>query len=137
MIRKSTKLRDLDRIWGAPGGAAADDAGVSRGAYYEADLEGLEQHYLSPGSHFWVAEQDGVLVGMTGIERVDPGQGGCGACASPRTTGARASRRRCWRRRSAFCREQGYRRRILDTTEQQTAAPSHEKNGFVRPASVH
>ena len=134
MIR-TYEPRDLDRIW------ALHREGLQQTtpqypealAHYEADLEGLEQHYLSPGSHFWVAEQDGVLVGMTGIERVDPGTGRLRrmrVTTDHRRTGIAQALLETAER---FCREQGYRQLILDTTEQQTAAHwLYEKNGFAR-----
>jgi len=40
-------------------------------AGHEEDLRDIESAYLSPGSNFWVAEVDGLLVGMAAIQRID------------------------------------------------------------------
>lgn len=99
---------------------------------YEDDLRNIEPGYLTLGSNLWVAEADG-LVGMIGIQRVDAGTG---RVRRTRVTAA-------WRRRGLarqlldtaerFCREQGYTRMILDTTETQTAAHHlYERAGFLR-----
>jgi GNAT superfamily N-acetyltransferase len=102
-------------------------------AHYESDLQDMEGHYLGGGSHFWVAEIDGALVGMTGIERIDAGTGRLRrmrVTTDRRRTGIAQALLETAER---FCREQGYGRLILDTTEHQTAAHRlYEKNGFVR-----
>jgi len=102
-------------------------------AHYESDLHDMEGHYLSAGSHFWVAEVDGALVGMTGIERIDAETGRLRrmrVTTDQRRTGIAQALLETAER---FCRDQGYQRLILDTTEQQTAAHRlYEKNGFRR-----
>ena len=134
MIR-TFEPRDLDAVW------ALHREGLHQTtpqypevvAHYESDLHDLEAHYLSAGSHFWVAAVDGGLVGMTGIERFDEETGRL------RRMRVTTDRRRMGIAQALletaerFCREQGYRRLVLDTTEQQTAAHSlYETNGFVR-----
>jgi GNAT superfamily N-acetyltransferase len=100
---------------------------------YEDDLRRIEEEYLSPGCCFWVAEDGERLVGMTAIRRIDKETA---RLRRMRVTGG-------WRRRGVgqmlletaerFCREAGYRRLILDSTEQQTAAHRlYQRNGFVR-----
>jgi GNAT superfamily N-acetyltransferase len=100
---------------------------------YDDDLRNIEVEYLSEGSCFWVTEVDEEPIAMAAIQRIDA------------TTG-RLRRMRVtapWRRRGVaglllrtaedFCREQGYTRLILDTTEQQTAAHQlYESAGFTR-----
>ena len=40
------------------------------------DLAGVWSHYMEPlGSHLWVAEADGDIIGMTGIQPAGPGVG--------------------------------------------------------------
>lgn len=127
---------DRDRIWEMHLEGVRD----SRAQYpdvdntsYEDDLRNIERDYLCPGANFWVAEADGLLIGMVAAQRIDDRTG-------------RLRRMRVtadWRRRGVatrllntveeFCREQGYTRLILDTTEQQTAAHRlYEGAAFVR-----
>lgn len=100
---------------------------------YEDDLADLAGHYLGEGCNFWVAAGPDGLAGMAAIMRIDTETG---RLRRMRVTGA-------WRRRGiaqalletaeAFCRDAGYTRLILDTTEQQTAAHAlYERAGFVR-----
>jgi len=100
---------------------------------HEDDLRRLEDEYLSAGSCFWVAEIDGRVVGMTAIHRIDA------ETARLRRMRVTAARRRLGiaqrllETAEQFCRDYGYRRMILDTTEQQTAAHRlYERAGFVR-----
>jgi GNAT superfamily N-acetyltransferase len=100
---------------------------------YDEDLRNIEREYLCPGSNFWVAEAGDQLIGMVAAQRIDD-----------RTGRLRRMRvTRDWRRQGVagrllqtierFCREQGYARIILDTTEQQTAAHRlYEAWGFTR-----
>jgi len=100
---------------------------------YEDDLHHIEDKYLTPGSSFWVAEADGTLVGMAAIQRIDAQTG---RLRRMRVTAAHRRRgiaQRLLETAERFCREQGYRRLILDTTEQQTAAHRlYERAGFKR-----
>jgi GNAT superfamily N-acetyltransferase len=103
---------------------------------YEEDLRNIDRVYLTPGSHFWVAEAGAQLIGMVAIERIDADTG---RLRRMRVTGD-------WRRRGIatnllrttgeFCRNAGYQRIILDTTKDQVAAHAlYEKHGFVRTGS--
>jgi GNAT superfamily N-acetyltransferase len=100
---------------------------------YEDDLVDIAGHYLGEGCNFWVVAGANGLVGMAAIQRIDAETG---RLRRMRVTEA-------WRRKGVaqalleaatqFCREAGYRRIILDTTDQQTAAHGlYERNGFVR-----
>jgi GNAT superfamily N-acetyltransferase len=100
---------------------------------HEDDLHRVEETYLSDGSNFWVIAAPEGLVGMAAISRVDAKTG---RLRRMRVTEA-------WRRRGLaralldtaveFCRESGYERLILDTTEQQTASHQlYEGYGFAR-----
>jgi len=134
MIRTYEPI-DHDRVWGLHREGVADTRSNYPGVdtKYEEDLRNIERTYLAPGSHFWVAEVDRRLVGMVAIQHVDRETG---RLRRMRVTGA-------WRRKRVatdlleiteeFCREMGYKRIILDTTQDQTAAHAlYEKNGFVR-----
>jgi GNAT superfamily N-acetyltransferase len=100
---------------------------------YDDDLKDIAGVYLGEGCNFWVVEGPSGLIGMTAIMRIDAETG---RLRRMRVTEA-------WRRKGVaqalldtatqFCRDAGYRRLILDTTEQQTAAHAlYERNGFVR-----
>jgi len=100
---------------------------------YDDDLRDIEGNYLVAGSNFWVVETPEGLVAMTALQRVDDRTG-------------RLRRMRVtteWRRRGVawalldtvveFCRDAGYSRIILDTTEQQTNAHRlYKRYGFIR-----
>jgi len=102
-------------------------------ARWDDDLRRIEEVYLTEGSHFWVAERGGRLIGMAAVLRED-------------TETARLRRMRVtagWRRRGLgqallevaeeFCRRHGYRRIVLDTTDRQEAARRlYERNGYTR-----
>jgi GNAT superfamily N-acetyltransferase len=100
---------------------------------YEDDLVDIAGHYLVQGCGFWVVEGEDGLVGMAAIQRIDAETG--------RLRRMRVTER--WRRKGIaqalletseqFCRDAGYARLILDTTEQQPAAHAlYERAGFVR-----
>lgn len=100
---------------------------------YDDDLKDIAGHYLGDGCNFWVVEGPDALIGMAAIMRIDAETG---RLRRMRVTEA-------WRRKGVaqalldtatqFCRDAGYCRLILDTTEQQTAAHAlYERNGFVR-----
>lgn len=100
---------------------------------YDDDLRRLEEEYLGEGSNFWVVEGPDGLVGMTAVRRMD---GETGRLRRMRVT-------QPWRRRRvakalleeaiSFCRQCGYERLILDTTEQQRAAQEmYERAGFTK-----
>jgi ribosomal protein S18 acetylase RimI-like enzyme len=127
--------RDYDDVWrlhreGVEQTASQYPAAVKG---YEDDLRAIEETYLSNDGNFWVIEAPDGLVGMAAISRVDAKTG--------RLRRMRVAE--AWRRRGLalalldtaveFCREFGYERVILDTTEQQTAAHFlYEGYGFSR-----
>jgi len=136
MIIRTYEPTDHDRVWALHREGVAD----TRSGYpdvdtssYEEDLRNIEREYLSPGSNFWVVEVDRRLIGMAAIQRIDSVTG---RLRRMRVTGAR--RRKgvatdLLETAQEFCREMGYKRIILDTTQDQTSAHAlYEKNGFVR-----
>lgn len=100
---------------------------------YEDDLADIRAYYLGAGCGFWVVEGPDGLVGMAAIQRID--------AKTARLRRMRVTEQ--WRRKGIaqalletaeqFCRDAGYARLALDTTEQQTAAHAlYERAGFVR-----
>lgn len=135
LVIRTYEARDMDAVW------ALHREGLEQTtpeypavlAHYEADLHDLEGHYLGAGSHFWVAEVDGRLVGMAGVERKDADTGRLRRMRVTTAERRQGIAQALLETAERFCREQGYRRLVLDTTEQQTAAHRlYEKNAFTR-----
>lgn len=127
--------RDSDDVWRLHREGVEQTASEYPAAMkgYEDDLRSIEETYLSDSSKFSVIEAPEGLVGMAAIFRINAKTG---RLRRMRVTEA-------WRRRglaqalldmaAEFCRESGYERVILDTTEQQTAAHKlYEGSGFAR-----
>ena len=96
------------------------------------DLADIPSHYLNePGSHFWVAEQDGQLRGIVGIQRRDHAE-----AELRRMSVATESRRQGigWKllqTAEAFCREHGYQRIRLTTVDLlQPAIAMYQQFGY-------
>ena len=136
VVIRSYQAEEYDQVWAlhleGMRDSRAQYPGVDNSGY-EDDLRNIKRDYLCPGSNFWVAEAEEQLIGMVAAQRIDDRTG------RPR----RMRVTRDWRRKGVatrllntveeFCREQGYTRLILDTTEQQTAAHRlYEGAEFVR-----
>ena len=96
------------------------------------DLADISSHYLrSPGDHFWVAEVEGQIKGMVGIQRRDEGE-----AELRRMSVAKDARRQGigWALLEAtesFCREQGYQRiRLTTVTLLQPAIAMYIRFGY-------
>ena len=97
-----------------------------------ADLADIPLHYLSePGSHFWVAHDQGNVRGMVGVQRRSAVEG-----ELRRMSVAIEARRQGigWQLLETveeFCREQGYQQITLSTvTQLQPAIAMYRKFGF-------
>lgn len=135
LVIRSYEPRDEESVWALhrEGLAQTTPQYPEVLADYESDLQDLERHYLGEGSHFWIAEIDGVAVGSTGIERINAETGRLRRMRVTTSERRRGIAEALLETAERFCRKQGYRRLILDTTEQQTAAHVlYEKHGFVR-----
>jgi len=136
-VVRTYQARDNEAVWRLHlEGVTATRESVDVDPKYDADLRNIESDYLSEGSCFWVGEVDGEPIAMAAVQRIDARTG---RLRRMRVTAT-------WRRRGVatmllkvaenFCREQGYSRLILDTTEQQTAAHKlYENAGFARAGS--
>ena len=97
-----------------------------------ADLDDIQTNYMKcRGSHFWVAEADGAVVGMIGVQHHDTGSG-----EIRRLRVARAHRRRgigsaLVEAALRFCEERNYLKVTLDTfMEREPAIRLFEKFRF-------
>lgn len=115
---------------GLLGGALAEnDTGL--------DIDDIEMAYMrNLGNHFWVAEADGEVVGMIGVQHYDEGMGEI----------RRLRVRQDYRRRGIgkalietavkFCQERGYLKVTLDTfVEREAAIKLFEKFRFTHSRS--
>jgi len=100
-----------------------------------ADLLDIEKSYMNAiGSHMWVAELRGQIVGMVGVIHSDSHE--LGVVELQRMSVSRATRRlgiakRLLQKSLTFSREFGYKKIILSTTGAQTPAISlYKKAGF-------
>ncbi len=98
-----------------------------------ADIDNLQQGYFSDdgASGFWVAERDGVVIGMIGVQKTADN------AAEVRRLRVRGTYRRrgigalLMERALAFCREHGYLKVVLDVRiERGPAIALFEKFGF-------
>jgi putative acetyltransferase len=103
------------------------------GAATDAQLLSLPQSYTDAGGVFFVARQDGALLGTAGLFPVrDGGLELRKMYLRPAARGLGAGRA-LWAECLAFAKARGARRIVLDTTEQmQAAIRFYERLGFVR-----
>ena len=101
------------------------------GAYVERaireELSRVEDYY---GGAFWVAEEDGVI-GMVGIERHAPDTAELRRMAVARAHRRKGIGRALLATAEAFCRQAGYRKVMLSTSELQSPARRlYESSGY-------
>ena len=138
VVIRTYEARDAEAVW-----ALHVEAQEELGLPYDmperdGDLRSITDVYLQPGSHFWVAEADGRPIATAAVRREDD------AAAQIKRMRVTASHRRQGLGRrlletaETFCRENGYRRIILDTTDRQEAAQRlYESNGYHRTGERH
>lgn len=98
---------------------------------YESDLPDIEGTYLTDGSNFWVASGPTGLVAMAAVQRVDDDTGRLRRMRVTESARRRGLAKALLRTARDFCRDSGYVRIVLDTTEHQTAAQAlYEGEGF-------
>ncbi len=96
------------------------------------DIDDVNLAYMStPGSHFWVAESDGKIVGMIGIQQLDAGVGEIRRLRVDRDYRRRGIGSAMLQRALEFCRDQGLLKVTLDTyIEREPALKLFEKFNF-------
>jgi ribosomal protein S18 acetylase RimI-like enzyme len=96
------------------------------------DIDDVGLAYMrTPGSHFWVAEDKGEIVGMIGVQQLDAGVGEIRrlrVCTAQRRRGIGSA---LLQRALEFCRDQGLLKVTLDTyIEREPALKLFEKFNF-------
>ncbi len=96
------------------------------------DIDDIQLAYLStPGSHFWVAEADGDIVGTIGIQQLDAGVGEIRRLRVRPDCRRRGIGSALLQRVLEFCRDQGLLKVTLDTfIEREPALKLFEKFNF-------
>jgi putative acetyltransferase len=100
----------------------------------ESDLGAVLEHYRAPAAGFWVAEEDGAIVGTVAIR---PKDGGEGSTCELKRLYVRADCRgtglgeRLYRHAEAFARAAGYERIWLDSSRRfEKAHRLYVRHGF-------
>ena len=96
------------------------------------DLADIPLHYLSEsGSHFWVADVDGEVKGMVGVQRRSDEEGELRRMSVAATARRQGIGWKLLETVEAFCNEQGYQRIQLTTvTQLQPAIVMYQKFGY-------
>ena len=131
---RSYEPRDLDDVWRLHReGVMATTPQYLHVHGYETDLDAIEDTYLNGGA-FWVVESDdGTLIGMTAIQRVDDTTARLRRMRVTPASRGRGVGQALLDTAIDFCRERRYAKLILDTTEQQVEGQRlYERNGFTR-----
>lgn len=108
-----------------------------RVAFSPEDLEDLEKHYGNFGESFFIAEDDGKIVGTVGVKREDNRVALIRRIFVAPEYRHRQLGSRLLDRAIEFCREVGYRKLIFRTTSHMTGAIGlMKKQGFQSRAKV-
>lgn len=96
------------------------------------DIDDVALAYMStPGSHFWVAEADGAIVGMIGVQQLDAGVGEIRRLRVDPDYRRRGIGSALLQKALEFCRDQGLLKVTLDTfIEREPALKLFEKFNF-------
>lgn len=103
------------------------------GASTDDELAVLPGSYVEAGGQFFVAVEDGALVGTAGVMPVEPGVYELRKMYLRPSTRGKGVGQQLFDACLAFVKAHGATRLVLDTTHQMTAAIAfYERNGFVR-----
>jgi putative acetyltransferase len=103
------------------------------GSATDAQMAGLPGSYRDPGGEFFVALEDGKVIGTAGIAPVEPGVFELRKMYLAPSTRGKGLGRRLLEACLEFCRAKGARSVVLDTLHEMTAAIAfYERAGFVR-----
>jgi GNAT superfamily N-acetyltransferase len=89
---------------------------------WDQDVRDIPKHYLQPGSHFWVVEDTDRLIAMNAIRRVDDATAEIKRMRVTTDHRCQGIARLLLEIAEDFCRDTGYTRIVVDTTDRQEAA---------------
>ena len=115
---------DADAVWdlhleGLLDMGASD---YERDSRWDEDVRDIPKHYLQPGSHLWVVDDTDRLIAMNAIRRVDASTGEIKRMRVTTDRRRQGIARVLLEIAEDFCRNAGYTRIVLDTTDRQEAA---------------
>lgn len=98
----------------------------------QADLSDISRHYLKEdGSHFWVAEAEGEVVGMVGLQRLNREEGELRRMSVASQARRQGIGQKLLETVECHCVEKGFSRIVLSTVNQlQPAIAMYSKAGF-------
>ena len=123
--------RDQDEVW-----RLHVEAQTELGFPYDipeidGDLKQIPQAYGQAGAQFWVADAGAGPIATAGVRRVDTETAELKRMRVTATYRRKGVAEHLLRTAERFCREQGYTRIVLETTERQEAARRlYEKSGY-------
>lgn len=112
------------------------DLGAEFQAYVEKairdELGKIEEYYFARDDQgFWIADEHGGVVGMVGVERHDDDSAELRRMAVEKSRRRKGIGRQLLATAEAFCRDAGYRKLVLSTSELQVAARRlYESSGY-------
>lgn len=133
LVIRTYEAQDRERVWELHREGLRDTYSALPVAdpKWDDDLRDIEAVYLGEGSHFWVVEEEGEIIGMVAVRRKDSETA---ELKRMRVAGGRRQRglgQRLLELAEEFCRRCGYRHIALDTSDRQAAARRlYEKNGY-------
>ena len=130
---RTYRSADMDRVrqLNIDALAGVDSFYESSGPEFDPDLDRIEDVYLVDGSNFWVLEDGDRLVGMTAVRRIDEQTAEIKRMRVATDLRRQGLGQRLLSATETFCREQRYRRIVLDTPDTQLAAIAlYERNGY-------
>jgi putative acetyltransferase len=134
VVVRTVTAEDVPNVAALVRGVLAE-FGIAFGVGSETDAQvlALPASYEAAGGRFWVATDDGALLGTCGVFPLGSGDWELRKMYLDAAARGRGVGRRLLDEAEAFTRAAGGRRLVLDTTEQMTRAIAfYEANGFVR-----
>jgi GNAT superfamily N-acetyltransferase len=138
LVIRTFEPDDADVVWDLHIEGILDSSGADyeRDPKWDEDVRDIPKRYLQPGFHFWVVEEDGRVIAMNAVRRHDD------TTAEIKRMRVTEQRRRQGIARSLleiaedFCRDAGYTRIVLDTTDRQEAAKvMYANHGYAETSS--
>lgn len=140
LVVRTYRPDDSNAVWdlhmeGMLDTGAAD---YERDPAWDDDVRHIQEQYLQPGSHFWVAEDTGHpgLIACSAVRRIDDTTGEIKRMRVTKSRRRQGIALLLLEIAEAFCARQGYERIVLDTTDRQAAAQQlYLGNGYIETGS--